>query len=127
MAQLQRILILLARSHDFPNGSVHHGYELVAPLNADGKISLEAWKSHRDQCTVRRFWADEDEQNGFLRHRTGGHGGATWIFDYDATQADDDEAGYRLGDHVWAPGEYVSIKDEEGEMHTFRVASVDPA
>lgn len=127
MAQLKRIMILLARSHDYPNGSVHHGYELVAPLNADGKIDLEAYKAHRAQCTVRRFWADEAEQNGFLRHRTGGAGGATWIFDYDASDPDDDEAGYRLGDHVWVPGEYVSIKDEEGVMHTFRVASVDPA
>lgn len=127
MAHMQRILILLARSHEFPNGSVHHGYELVAPLGDDGKIDLAAWKSHRAQCTVRRFWADEDEQRGVLKHRNGGAGGATWIFDYDESDPDDDEAGYRLGDHVWAPGEYVSIRDDEGEMHTFRVASVDPA
>ena len=127
MAQLQRIMILLARSHEFPNGSVHHGYELVAPLNGAGKIDLEAWKANREKCTVRRFWANEDEQQGFLRHRQGGPGGATWIFDYDATVSDDDEAGFRLGDHVWAPGEYVSIKDEDEVMHTFRVASVDPA
>lgn len=127
MAQLHRITILLARSHDFPNGSVHHGYELVAPLNGEGKIDLETWKAKRAQCTVRRFWGSEDDQNGLLKHRTGGVGGATWIFDYDAGDPDDDEAGYRLADHVWAPGEYVSIKDEDGVMHTFRVASVDPA
>jgi hypothetical protein len=127
MAHMKRIVILLARSHEFPNGSVQHGYELVAPLDADGKIDLDAWKSHRDHCTVRRFWADEEEQHGMLKHRQGGPGGATWIFDYDASDPDDDEAGYRLGDHVWVPGEYVSIKDDEGVMHTFRVASVDPA
>lgn len=127
MAQLQRIMILLARSHDFPNGSVHHGYELVAPLNGDGKIDLETWKAKRAACTVRRFWGDQDEQHGLLKHRNGGAGGATWIFDYDESDPDDDEAGYRLADHVWEPGEYVSIKDDEGVMHTFRVASVDPA
>jgi hypothetical protein len=124
---LKRIMILLARSHDFPNGSVRHGYELVAPLDGDGQIDLQAWKAHRAQCTVRRFWGDADEEHGFLRHRQGGNGGATWIFDYDESAPDDDEAGYRLGEHAWMVGEYVSIKDEAGVMHTFRVASVDPA
>ena len=124
---LKRIMILLARSHDFPNGSVRHGYELVAPLDRNGKIDLEAWKANRAQCTVRRFWGDANEEQGFLRHRQGGVGGATWVFDYDESDPDDDEAGYRLGDHAWAPGEYVSIKDDDGVMHTFRVASVDPA
>ena len=124
---LNRIMILLARSHDFPNGSVRHGYELVAPLDRNGKIDLEAWKANRAQCTVRRFWGDDNEEQGFLRHRQGGAGGATWVFDYDESDPDDDEAGYRLGDHAWAPGEYVSIKDDDGVMHTFRVASVDPA
>ena len=40
---------------------------------------------------------------------------------------DDDELGYRFGAHKFAPGEYVSIADERGELHTFRVMSVQPA
>ena len=40
---------------------------------------------------------------------------------------DDDEAGYRFAAHAFVPGEYVSIRDEDGEMHTFQVISVEPA
>ena len=40
---------------------------------------------------------------------------------------DDDEAGYRFGNHVFRNGEYVSIRDEDGDMHTFQVVSVEPA
>ena len=54
-------------------------------------------------------------------------GGATWAFDYDGSAAEDEEAGYRLGDHVFAPGEYVSVRDEEGVLHTFKVVSVTAA
>jgi hypothetical protein len=48
------------------------------------------------------------------------------VFDYDATRADDDESGYRFGAHAFSPGEYVSISDDDGELHTFRVVSVEP-
>jgi hypothetical protein len=49
------------------------------------------------------------------------------VFDYDAASIDDDEAGYRFAVHAFSLGEYVSIRDEDGELHTFRVASVEPA
>jgi hypothetical protein len=39
---------------------------------------------------------------------------------------DEDEAGYRFGDHVFRNGEYVSIRGGDGEIHTFRVVSVEP-
>jgi hypothetical protein len=39
----------------------------------------------------------------------------------------DDGAGYRFGAHKFAPGEYVSIHDASGELHTFQVTSVQPA
>jgi hypothetical protein len=52
---------------------------------------------------------------------------ARWVFDYDRSSTDDDEAGYRFGVHSFAPGEYVSIRDEDGELHTFKVVSVEPA
>ena len=36
-------------------------------------------------------------------------------------------SGYRFGAHAFAPGEYVSIRDDGGELHTFRVLSVSNA
>ncbi len=122
---LKRIRLNLARSKEFPEGSALHGYEFVAPLDQAGHIDLALWKQHRDHCRVRRFWGREEEA-GRLVHRPGGKGGV-WIFDYVPGTSEDDEAGYRFASHAFIPGEYVSIRDEDGEMHTFQVAAVEPA
>jgi hypothetical protein len=124
---LKRIRLNLARSREFPAGSERHGYELVAPLDAAGRIDAQLWQKHREHCGVRRFWEGEDDEVGHLVHRPGGAEHARWVFDYEGEAEYDDEAGYRLGDHIFRLGEYVSIRDEEGAMHTFVVVSVEPA
>jgi len=48
------------------------------------------------------------------------------VFDYDKRRTDDDEAGYRFGAHRIAPGEYLTLRDEDSE-HTFKVVSVENA
>jgi hypothetical protein len=123
----KRIRLNLARSREFPEGSARHGYEFVAPLDAKGHIDLKLWQEHRAHCRVRRFWNGEDEQIGQLAHKPGGAEHARWVFDYDTTRTDDDESGYRFGTHVFVPGEYVSIRDDEGEVHTFKIMSVESA
>ncbi len=122
----KRILLHLARTKEFPSGSAEHGYDLVAPLDAKGHIDVETWKSHRDQCRVRRFWRGEDDQVGRLIHKPGGSEHARWVFDYDTSRVDDDEAGYRFGAHVFAPGEYLTIQDQDHDR-TFKVVSVENA
>jgi hypothetical protein len=42
------------------------------------------------------------------------------------TTQHEDESGYRFGTHTFRFGEYVSIQDAAGELHTFRVVSVAP-
>ena len=123
----KRIRLNLARSKEFPQGSPKRGYEFVAPLDASGHIDVALWKQHRDHCRVRRFWEGEDDELGHLVHRPGGPEHGRWVFDYNPKRADDDESGYRFGAHAFRVGEYVSIRDEDGEMHTFQVASVEPA
>ncbi len=122
----KRIRLNLARSKEFPTGSSRHGYELVAPLDANGHIDPKLWHANRDHCGVRRFWEGEDDRAGHLVHKPGGSEHARWVFDYDPNRADDDEAGYRFGAHKFAPGEYVTIRDQD-EAHTFLVVSIDPA
>jgi len=121
---LKHIRLLLGRSHEFPNGSEHHGYEFNAPLDDDGHIDAHAWQKVRDRCTVRRFWAGEQDEIGKLVHKPGGAEHARWVFDYDDSTDEDDEAGYRFASHAFNVGEYVSIRDEDGDMHTFQVVSV---
>ena len=123
--ELKRIRLNLARSKEFPNGSERHGYEFVAPLDASGHIDVELWRKNREHCGVRRFWQGEADEVGRLVHKPGGAEHARWIFDYDETAEDDDEAGYRFGTHAFRPGEYVSIRDDDDELHTFIVVTVD--
>jgi hypothetical protein len=124
---LKRIRLNLARSKDYPSGSWRHGYEFVAPLDATGHIDPALWRQHRDHCRVRRFWEGEEDQVGFLVHRPGGNEHARWVFDYAGKAEEDEEAGVRFAAHSFVPGEYVSIRDEDGEAHTFQVVSVEPA
>jgi hypothetical protein len=126
MSDLRRITLHLARTHNFPSGSTVHGYEFVAPLNERGKIDPEMWRANRDRCTVDRFWGHEPPQGGYLVHRPGGVDGATWGFDYDPDSKDDDEVGYRFGDHKFEPGEYVSIREANGETLPFKIIDVLP-
>jgi hypothetical protein len=123
----KRIRLNLARSKEFPQGSTGHGYEFVAPLDAKNHIDVALWKQHRDHCRVRRFWVGEDDEIGQLVHKPGGPEHGRWMFDYNPKRADDDESGYRFGAHAFQPGEYVSIRNEDGEMHTYQVASVESA
>jgi hypothetical protein len=126
LTDLNRILLNLARSRDFPDGSSRHGYDFIAPLDPEGHIDPVLWKKYRDYCRVRRFWAGEDDEVGHLVHKPGGAEHARWVFEYDPVQDDDDEAGYRFGTHAFLPGEYVSIRGQDGKLHTFRVITVDP-
>jgi hypothetical protein len=123
----KRIRLNLARSSEFPQGSSRHGYEFVAPLDQNGHIDVEQWRDHRDNCRVRRFWEGEDDEFGMLVHKPGGAEHARWVFDYDPDAEDDDESGYRFGAHAFRPGEYVSISDDDGNMHTYQVATVESA
>src|SRR6185503_6288349 len=63
---LKRIRLNLARSKEHPAGSARHGYEFVAPLDANGHIDPELWRKHRTHCGFRRFWDGEPDQHGHL-------------------------------------------------------------
>jgi len=123
----KRIRLNLARSKEFPQGSDKRGYEFVAPLDAKGHIDVNEWHKQKEHCRVRRFWEGQDDEVGQLVHRPGGSEHARWVFDYDPNRAADDESGYRFAAHAFRQGEYVSIRNEDGEMHTFQVASVQSA
>jgi hypothetical protein len=126
LIDLNRILLTLARSREFPDGSPRHGYDFIAPLDPDGHIDPILWKKYRNYCRVRRFWGDEEDEVGRLVHKPGGAERARWVFDYNPDEDDDDEAGYKFGDRAFLPGEYVSISGQDGKLHTFLVVTVNP-
>ena len=120
---LYKVRLELARDHDFPDGSQTRGYEFTAPLDDANHIDHDLWNAGRDRCRVRRFWENEDDEVGHLIRKPGG----SWAFHYDLLgDADDDETGYRFGNHVFRTGEYVSIKEHDDVMRTFKVTKVQP-
>ena len=124
---LKRVRLELARSKEFPMGSATRGYEFVAPLDRAGHIALSCGKNIGNIAVFADFGMMKNEQVGRLVHKPGGAEHARWVFDYDTSTTEDDEAGYRFGAHAFSPGEYVSIRGDEGEQHTFRVVTVEPA
>ena len=119
---LSRIRIELGRSSGFPNGSPAHGYEFVAPLDNDGFVDVDAWRSEKDKCTVLRFWGEDPQEVGKLRHL--GHG---WRFDYDSHVSTDDEPFFKLDRHKIVPGGYVSVTEHDGLQRPFKIVDVSPA
>lgn len=119
---LSRIRLELARTAEFPLGSSDHGYDFVAPLDADGHLDQEKWSEYRDYCSVRRFWAGEDDEIGQLLHTRGGR----WVFHYDSIDEAMDEPIFALDRHNLVQGEYLSITEHDGVQRPFRIARVTP-
>jgi len=121
---LSRIVMRLARNPgtEFADGDDHRGYTLCAPLTSDGMLDDAGFREAKEGCTVRRFAPDEDAQEGRLARR-----GERWFFDYGEEADAADEPVYRLGQHRFAVGEYVSVTDEDGRLLTYKVTEVAPA
>ncbi len=121
---LSRIVMRLARNPgtEFAQGDDHRGYTLVAPLDANGHLDAAAFEAHAEDCTVHRFAPDEDPADGRLARRRD-----RWFFDYGEEEDVGDEPIYRLGDHSFALGEYVTVTDEDGRPLTYRVMEVSEA
>lgn len=101
-------------------------YEFVAPLDSRGQIDVEAWKKERALCFVHRLEHDGAVRHGLLVHRPGGTNGATWAFDYELGEGEE-ETGFRFEAHVFTQGGYVSLRDADGDLRTYRIASLKPA
>ncbi len=122
MTTLSHIKLELAREPGHPNGDRDHGYHLYLPLTADGHVDGEAWHRVHGACRVRRFRPGEEERHGHILRGPGGQ----WTFDYDDRTDEDDEHGFKLRDEAFTAGEYVSIREDDGKMHTFQVILVRP-
>ncbi|HUO00694.1 MAG TPA: hypothetical protein VMU69_31240 [Bradyrhizobium sp.] len=116
---IRKIRLELARTKEFPDGSTERGYELTAPLTKDGHIDADAFGGHHQPFTVRRFWTGENDRFGRL-HRTRQH---TWAFSYGRND-NEDELLHHLEHHLFKVGEYVGIRELDGQVLPFRIVSV---
>lgn len=117
----RRIRLELAREPRHPEGDPRIGYSLIAPLDTQGRLDADSWRAFKDKCRVVRFHPDQDHEEGYLRRRPGG----SWAFHYEFEDGgEDDDPAYRLNDHRFIYGEYVTIEEDEG-AHTYRVTKVE--
>jgi hypothetical protein len=117
-ARYKLVRLELAREAAHPEGDRSHAYRMVLPLTADGHLDAEAWRAAPERCRVVRE-DPEGEQIGLLEHGPGGR----WAFRY---AEDERDVGFRFGDERFVPGEYVSIRRDDGD-HTYRVTRQEPA
>ncbi len=120
---LSRVVMRLARNPggEFAGGDDHRGYALIMPLTADSRIDAAAYARQKEACQVRRFAPDEEPLSGRLIKR-----GQHWFIDYADAEHTDEEPLFRLGDHRFAVGEYVTVTDEDEGALTYKVAEVTP-
>jgi hypothetical protein len=118
-AKFRHVRLLLAREKGHPSGDRNEGYDLVVPLDVEGRLDPIEWKAHQTACRIRRFRPGMEDLVGRLRRKPGGQ----WYFDY-VEGDDDNEIGFRFGDERFIPGEYVSIRTA-GTMHTYQISLVE--
>jgi len=113
------IRLELARTAGFPEGSPSRAFILRLPLFADGLIDAAEVARNPAMATVKRFWANEPDQQGYVIRA-----GKTWAFSYQIGE-DDDEKLFHLEAHPLLEGEYLTLTEPDGAQLPFRVTRVD--
>lgn len=122
MSKLTQVVMELAREPGHPHGDRDRAYQLRLPLAEDGRIDEDAFEHLANACTVKRIRPGEEPRYGLLRRGASGQ----WSFDYDNRQEFEDELAFRLAEERFVPGEYISIREDDGTLHTFQIISVRP-
>jgi hypothetical protein len=119
MTQFHHIRLELAREPGHPAGAPDEGYDIVAPLDAEGRLDSEAQRAEPGRGHVRHFSGNQTVSAGTLRHGPGGR----WVLDMDQGDSDD-VVGFRFESERFVVGEYVTLSRPSGEQHTYVVARV---
>lgn len=121
MTVFQHIRLELAREPGHPAGDRDDGWDIVAPLDAEGRLDPEVCRAEPERCYIRRFVEGDTLATGRLRHGAGDR----WSLDLDGGD-DLDALGFRLGEERFVVGEYVSLISTGGATHTYAVRRVVP-
>ncbi|MCZ8195233.1 MAG: hypothetical protein ACK5QD_13135 [Brevundimonas sp.] len=118
MTRLHHIRMELARDADAPDGDPDVGYDLVLPLDDNRRLAgAEAFANQPQAGRVRRFRDGETEAIGQLKHGPGG----VWRLEFEGEPRP--EVAFRLGEEQFQPGEYVAIREADGDYHPYRIVS----
>ena len=108
------IRLELGTTADFPAGSVSRAYLLRLPLDDDDSVDEQAFSSTPRKATVRRHWATEPDERGFVVRSDG-----QWSFNCEGKRRV-----LNLHSRPVRLGVPVSVIEPNGEVLPFRIASV---
>jgi hypothetical protein len=117
---LTKVRLEIARCPEFPEGSANHGYLLTLPLDENGALDAGQGQHVASRTHFERFWDGEPLEVGHVERH--GHGW-TLVFDGDDQDAAAREPIFRAEGHRFLPGDYLSIKERDGRLRTFKVAA----
>jgi hypothetical protein len=113
---LYQVVLELAHSREYPNGSRACGYELQLPLTVDQQLDYCACRQHRHRDLICRFWSKE-ERRGELKCDQRG-----WFFAFGHGEATEAQI---LGRTRFVAGEWIPIRGSDGQTGHFRVVEVE--
>jgi hypothetical protein len=116
--QWTSIRLELARTPDFPGGSVGRAYLLRLPLDPSGRIDGEALERAPRQATVRRFWGSEPDMGGHVSRTPDG-----WALSYRRSESEGERIA-RLDPQPLRLGAEVHLTEADGRRLPFRVVSL---
>jgi hypothetical protein len=114
---MQQISLRLASGPGLPEGDPFWGLELTAVLTPEAQIDAIAWELDPEPWPARRFWPDRDDWHGELIRAAD-----AWAL---RAKQDDNEPLWLLEGKLFRPGEYVTIRQPDGEEWVFRTVGVD--
>lgn len=103
------IRLELARTAEFPEGSPSRAFILRLPLFDDGLIDAAEVERNPAMATVKRFWPNQPDQQGYVVRS-----GAKWAFSY-AMGDDDNETLFHLEAHPLQEHQYVTLTEPNGQ------------
>jgi hypothetical protein len=115
MDKWKKIRLELARTADFPSGSVSRGYLIQLPLDCEGRIDSDVLATKPYRATVRRYWSTEPDEAGNVVGIESG-----WALRCN----DGPDRMLLLGGHPIRLGEQVSVLEADGGVLPFTVSSI---
>ena len=111
----KNIRLELARTNEFPAGSVSRAYLVRLPLDDNDLVDEKALQRSPQRATARRFWSTEPEESGLVARIEGG-----WAMHCNGSPVRMlalDGRPIRLGQHI-------AVEEPGGVLLPFRIAGI---
>ncbi|MCK8785068.1 hypothetical protein M0638_11800 [Roseomonas sp. NAR14] len=117
------VTLVMAWGPGLPEGSPGHRYEMSVTLDPQGHIDPAAWQADPNPWPARRIWPAEPERHGDVQYDPE-YGWSLRFFGGAAQAPDVPLQDVLQPSGPMRPGEYVGIREADGEDYGYRIVSV---